>query len=489
MLPITNESSGVLRHRSIAYSSAPPADHLGVIKGSYKTACVIMSATGRGGGTLKRKLSDVVEEVRDSSGTKYCCLANIDADRRCGYAQPKFNSANFKRHILSLHPEVAQRLELVGEDGNREENTARQPRSIARIPVETTRSDVLQGTLRMVTDNYLPIRFPDWQGTKLAMAPLWKACNLKITRNTIPVLIHRSAEIMRGIMSDRLRQTPLCLKIDSASRHSRSVFGINASYTDKNGAVNILHLAAHEMTERQTKENIARVIEEELGVYGLDYKQILVITSDSGTNMLAAVRYLKQIMGDAVDVSLASLLRNEYAMIQSMRTPDTDIADNDAEEIDGNEMDLDDENTSEQSMETLPETDDFNEEQIGTSIVVEQPDDGDFNMDILDSVRCGAHMEQLCVWDVLHEYKPRLSNINKICQKMHHKAHRQTFLLHKMPLPPKVCETRWNIWYLLLRYVKELEGSPFLEILKTNDKEIGNYYLIFLMLATVQCQF
>lgn len=192
-------------------------------------------------GPLKRKILDAVEEVRGNTGTKFRCLASIDADKKCCYEQQKFNTANFKRHLISTHPEVAQRLELLNEVADREENTyVKRPKT--RITIETTRTQVLQGTLRLVTDNYLPIRFPDWKGIKLLLDPLWSACHLTITRNTIPTLVHRAATVMRGIISDKLRQILVCLKIDAATRHSRSVFGINATYADNNGAIQILHL-------------------------------------------------------------------------------------------------------------------------------------------------------------------------------------------------------------------------------------------------------
>ena len=150
---------------------------------------------------------------------------------------------------------------------------------------------------------------------------------------------------------------------------------------------------------------------------------------------------------------------------------DTPVQISDEEEEDGEECET----------EIIPESDDFTEEPSDGSKCdgLLQADDGDYqediddneiiNLDIMESVRCGAHTAQLAVWDVLREYKTRLSNINKLYLKMHNKANRQIFLFHKTALPPKVCETRWNIWYLLLRYLKELEGSPVLALLQNND--------------------
>lgn len=242
-----------------------------------------------------------------------------------------------------------------------------------------------------------------------------------------------------------------------------------------------INLAAHEMPERQTQENLQRVIDEEIKIFGIDYKQILAITSDNGQNILAAVRCMKRLMGDALEGSLGSILRKEYSLIvnsctsENFQTPEqTEINSSDEEE-----------DVPESELQMIQENDDFveepsNETRCDDILLEDDQDDQMINLDIMESVRCGAHTAQLAVWDVLREYKTRLSNINKKCLKMHNKANRQTFLFHKIALPPKVCETRWNVWYMLLRYLKELEGTPFLALVQNNDSDIGKNMFLFM---------
>ncbi|XP_058817764.1 uncharacterized protein LOC131681073 [Topomyia yanbarensis] len=423
-------------------------------------------------GSLKRKISDAVEEVNDSAGgKKYRCLADIDAERKCVYEQKNFNPGNFKRHFISCHAEVAHRLNLVSEGSDQPQNTKKRPKSASKVQVETTRSNVLLGTLQMITENNLSIRFPEWEGVQLLLGPLWNACDLKISRNTLPTLIHRAADIMRHTMAGKFYQKPICLKVDAATRHSKSIFGINLTFTDDDGIVQIMHLAAHEMPERQTQENLQRVIMDEIKVFGIEYSQIVAITSDNGQNILAAVRYMKRLLGDTLEGSLGSILRKEYSLVANSC---------DSENIETPELTetfvRDEEDILECELQMVPENDDFVEDLSRTEYDDELCEDGEddkmINIDILESVRCGAHTAQLAVWDVLREYKTRLSNINKKCLRMHKKANRQMFMFHKTALPPKVCETRWNIWYILLRYLKELEGTPFLALLQTNDPDI-----------------
>lgn len=233
------------------------------------------------------------------------------------------------------------------------------------------------------------------------------------------------------------------------------------------------------MSERQTKENLTRVIDEEIRSFGLEYKQILTITSDNGQNMLSTVLEMKKLFCPGITGSLASILSKENALLGLPNHAEADNHTEAAEDV-KEEEEEDEENGEdihEDEQDIFPENDDFTEGYEGDTdnSVTVTDDDDEFTMDILESVRCGAHTAQLAVWDVLREYKTRLSNINKKCLRMHRRNNRQLFEFHKISLPPKACETRWNVWYLLLRYLKELEKNPFLSILKNNDPDIGKH--------------
>ncbi|XP_058821052.1 uncharacterized protein LOC131683230 [Topomyia yanbarensis] len=173
-----------------------------------------------------------------------------------------------------------------------------------------------------------------------------------------------------------------------------------------------MHLAAHEMPERQTQENLQRVIMDEIKVFGIEYSQIVAITSDNGQNILAAVRYMKRLLGDTLEGSLGSILRKEYSLVANSC---------DSENIETPELTetfvRDEEDILECELQMVPENDDFVEDLSRTEYDDELFEDGEddkmINIDILESVRCGAHTAQLAVWDVLREYKTRLSNINK----------------------------------------------------------------------------
>lgn len=192
-------------------------------------------------GELKRKIKSAVEEIVNDAGViTYHCVANIDAEIRCYYVQTTFNPANFKRHLVAHHQEVAARLEF--NKKNATEQITRKRSKPSKVTVEITRQQVLLGTLQLITNHNLPLKYPEWKAMRLLIGPLWKSLNLTVTRNTMPVFISNAADKMRIILSDVFRKKAVCLKVDSATRHAKSVFGINLSLVDDAGNIQIFHL-------------------------------------------------------------------------------------------------------------------------------------------------------------------------------------------------------------------------------------------------------
>lgn len=233
------------------------------------------------------------------------------------------------------------------------------------------------------------------------------------------------------------------------------------------------------MTERQTAINIKSVMEEELAKFGIDKKQILAITSDNGTNMLAAVRELKQILmskKNDVGVQLGSMIPDQLALLAAI--PGDEPIEEEMEDGDDNiedglmNFEEDEEMDDFVVNETKPESD----ANIACSSMSHGNTDDD-EIEVLQSIRCGAHTAQLAVWDVIKHYKKRLGNLNKKCIKMRHIANRKLFVLNKIPLPPKVNETRWNMWFVLLKYLLSIKESELLSMLENQDKDFSKYFI------------
>lgn len=225
--------------------------------------------------------------------------------------------------------------------------------------------------------------------------------------------------------------------------------------------------AVHEMIERQTKENLQKVMEEQLQLIGVDLQQVLTVTHDNGANMVASVKCLKALLSHRETdehAPLSSIFQGEHNIMQYVEVKEEE------EDSDNN----DDDEEVHLAEEDDPIADDFVDGEGDDHISLDCTGE-DEEIDLLESVRCGAHTAQLAVWDVMKPYKRRLNEINKICIKMRHKEFQHVFKCYKFPAPPKVNETRWNVWYLLLKYVRSLKEHPILGMLKNQDSTIGKW--------------
>lgn len=227
------------------------------------------------------------------------------------------------------------------------------------------------------------------------------------------------------------------------------------------------------MTERQTAINVKNVMEIELGNFGIDENQVLAITSDNGANLLAAVRELKQILmskKNDVGIQLGSMIPKQLALLAAIPGDVPEDIEEMDDEFDDGEDDL-------MNLECEEEMDDYVANETEPDSYASYDDTEDEDLEILESIRCGAHTAQLAVWDVVKHYKKRLGNLNKKCIKMRHIANRKLFVLNKIPLPPKVNETRWNMWFVLLKYLQSIKDSELLSMLENQDKDISKFFL------------
>ncbi|XP_062534674.1 zinc finger BED domain-containing protein 4-like [Armigeres subalbatus] len=290
-----------------------------------------------------------------------------------------------------------------------------------------------------------------------------------MTREKLADMVRRSAVIVKELMMSEIRGKIIHAKIDSATRRGRSFFGINIQFADEQGCIVVRHLALHEMIERQTKENLKNVLEHELQEFGIAHNQLLTVAHDNGANMVASVKLLKRFIDSCEGqhgVSVGSTVQKEKAMINAYLADRNENADID--------FDDDDAETGMFNDESEISTDEFDTdvEPEDRGVTCDVDDSDIIEMDLIESTRCAAHTVQLAVWDVLKHYKGRLAKINQVCIKMRHKEFQQLFHIHKYPVPPKVVETRWNIWHILLKYLLNLRESPFLSILEKTDDSL-----------------
>ncbi|XP_058456877.1 uncharacterized protein LOC131434241 [Malaya genurostris] len=396
----------------------------------------------------------LMQVIREQDGMFKCI-----AESKCSYGQSIMNPGNFKRHVEALHPIVFDRLGLSSRrvDGT---DSAQVKKKYKKLIVDSNKKNLVCGTLLLLTESNLPYSFFESSACKILLGPLYEAASMTLNRKAISDLIDKSSILARNFIKNEMSQKLISLKIDSATRGNRQVLGINAQYYHNNKVV-VRNLAIQEMHSRQTKENLKDVIMNTLAEYSVDMKQVYSIAHDNGSNMVATVKVLKEMLekSSLENPSINLLVANEEVRY-IFELPDEM---QNAESFESIEID----NCSTTSDDTV-QCDDFSEDkQEETKFILSNIDDGEcWRMEeILDSTRCAAHTAQLAVWDVVKPYQERITKIQKIVVKLRHREYQKIFKIHNAHLPPIANDTRWNSKYLMLSSL--LNQRQFFNLLKT----------------------
>lgn len=244
-----------------------------------------------------------------------------------------------------------------------------------------------------------------------------------------------------------MQEKPLSLKVDSASKHGRHLFCINAQYTmDEQvvtstlGNVQVFYvkiecvltylfiLGMIDVKERQTAKFLKTKIVETLPKYNIKLDQVVTVTCDNGANMLAAVRELQT-------EYQKSVLPEEIASTEAAEGH----ADDDSGIVDA---------------EALEE---------------------ELNAATINAVRCAAHTIQLAVLDTVKATDETIIKITQVAKNCRKIAYKAAFSLNDVSTPPLYSRTRWCGVYALLDHFNSNE--EFYKSIGAENKDLGKIYI------------
>lgn len=118
--------------------------------------------------------------------------------------------------------------------------------------------------------------------------------------------MHTKAYKIREKLRKELKGKLLALKVDAATRHNRSILGINVQFV-ANGKIQIRTLAMIELTESHTAENLLDTILDVLRSYGLTIYNIYSLTTDNAKNVVKISKLIGEVQCDAPVENLLAL--------------------------------------------------------------------------------------------------------------------------------------------------------------------------------------
>lgn len=271
------------------------------------------------------------------------------------------------------------------EDGQAEQpkiNTLLKP---VNISIVITPEELKAACLELITVNGRPFSMLEDSGFKKIVDCItdgYKNEKITINKENIRKMIEPTAEKCKDKIIKECKNKMVSLKVDAASRMSRSFLGINIQFLI-DGKITLRTLAVRELKESHTAEYLKTVIIEVLTSFEINIQQIYTVTSDNGANM----------------IKCTSILQSEL-----------NLTNQHIQEVFG-DTDVDDE--SESVMNGLYEAFKEMENECLSNV--------NMNNGLLVGIRCGAHTLQLVVFDAIkkdHSVEMLLSKARSVCKKL-----------------------------------------------------------------------
>lgn len=160
------------------------------------------------------------------------------------------------------------------------------------VSVPFNKFQVIDAVLKIIGIGSRPFTILEEEGFLDIFQPIFQALKSCITRFNISGYIHNRSEEIRKQVTKLISEKAVSIKIDCATRMDRSFIGINIQFVHKSKIV-IFTLSALEVHIRHTGENLKRIILEELERYNVKATQIYTVTTDNGSNLLCAVKLMR----------------------------------------------------------------------------------------------------------------------------------------------------------------------------------------------------
>lgn len=363
--------------------------------------------------SMTRKRKSKLESVRSffkiENGYAICC------EPECGSKLSNITNPNMKRHLQLLHSEKAIANGWLAND----ELT---PNKKKKYSIEIDKNEFKLNLAKLITEDAEPFSLLTKPSFKNIIAPMCQTLQLTVNEMTVKKSVQQIANQYKNVIREELKDRLISIKIDAATRCSRSLLGVNVQFC-KDFKIHIRTLAMCEIFEKHTAEHLKSLLRDILNDYNIKIGQIYTITTDNGANMLKLVDLL-----------------------------DKDIED---DELNTNQ--------------TIPNSE--LEEFIEEGIVL-----GDDTWSIT-SIKCAAHTLQLCVTDAMKhfQFKSHLNKLRTIVKELKKRPYRQEFMENKRKIPPLDTITRWSSTFKMVEVT--LQNKDFItQILRKYNNSFVNEF-------------
>lgn len=367
---------------------------------------------------------------------------------RCTVCEKVINgnsAANLTKHFKAGHKEIYSK-EIAIETGEH---------------IEIQRAKMVHSCVELVTINSEPFSLLSKSGFKSAIENKLNqfklgGCPLNLSEHVheIKDKVRTTAKELKEQIKSETQHQIISVMIDSATRNGRSIYGVSIQYKH-NGVLKVVAIGMRELKESHTAVYLSEVLLQILNEFGINLNQIISITTDNGSNMLAMVNEVERILLDMRNNT--TQCENQNQLLSNQTALAFDFSRNE-ENIDA---DID------QLLKTNITTDDdaldiiFNDidmyEELFENLVADVRNQAGNHAFFVISIKCGAHTVQLVVKDALKMLSIEDQNVIDLCRLVAKFLRLQSSKNEMREkgltsiLPGLDVQTRWSSSYLMVR--------------------------------------
>ncbi|XP_067622182.1 uncharacterized protein [Eurosta solidaginis] len=168
-----------------------------------------------------------------------------------------------------------------------------------KIKIEVNKKHIFRSYVGLVTENSVPFNLLNAPNLRAFVDPICEGLSASLGKkiclnaDNCKKTLKLVAENIKKDISSEVRNRLVSLKIDSATRLSRNIFGISVQFI-KNNEINsrMLGMVNLKGVGSTTSRNLSIEILKTLSKYNILLNQVVSITSDNGTNMIKATKIL-----------------------------------------------------------------------------------------------------------------------------------------------------------------------------------------------------
>lgn len=242
--------------------------------------------------------SEIDTEVVNQNGisTYLECFKLSNEKFNCLVAGCKSSLANKQSAIKHLKRAHANVHEAVGCVKSMQSNKS------CEVKIIESPEKIWHAILQIIIFCALPFSIVHEWGFKLLIKPYVTAfrttnSNFSVGRVALRSKISEQAQQIKDIITAELKGKMVCLLLDIASRHNRSVLGISIVFYG-DGKVKTRTIGMVMLKISQTAQNLFDIVKKKLNEFEVNLNQVFAVTTDNGKNFLKLVKIFRHEVGD-----------------------------------------------------------------------------------------------------------------------------------------------------------------------------------------------